>query len=209
MNLDLTKYVIGILEENSPFELVKGKFLFREVDPYKSTFFLVDGEVSIIKGKHTLWVAKSNELIGLSTFFSNAKSYGFSAKIVENCKILRVDGESLSRAMGNDSGFSRLVINQLCHRIKLRNKRTKSLLDTPSKFRLIYVLIEKSKESDNLLFTCTLDELSDSVGVSSRLIRRKLTELNKMNLVKYKNGKVEILDFKGLEIYGASPKSGT
>jgi len=71
------------------------------------------------------------------------------------------------------------------------------------------VLIEKSKESDNLLFACTLDELSDSVGVSSRLIRRKLTELNRMNLVKYKNGKVEILEFKGLEIYGSSPKSGT
>lgn len=181
----------------------KGEFIFKENENSAFVYFIDDGEINILKQKWVLWSAKSKEFIGISSFFSEGSKYNFSAKTHKDCKVLKINNSDFRNMLIEDSSFSRKVMNILCDRIKLTNEKTKSLLKQTSKYRLIHEIIKKAKESSSKTIECSLEELSEIIGVSKRLIRNTLSELEKKKLLERMKNNLIIHDLKGLEIIAA------
>jgi CRP/FNR family transcriptional regulator len=178
----------------------KNDFLFREGEEDDSVYFLEEGEVKILKKKWVLWSAKPNELIGISSYFADESTYNFSAKANADCKVYRIQNADFKSILLNNSTFSRAVMDMLCQRIRLTNTRTKSLLEYPSRYRLIHEIIRKAKEIKTNRVPYTLEDLSGVVGVSVRLIRDMISDLEQKKLLERTKEKLIIHDLKGLEI---------
>jgi CRP/FNR family transcriptional regulator, cyclic AMP receptor protein len=178
----------------------KDDLLFGEGDDDNYVYFVLDGEIKIFKKKWLLWSAKAKELVGISSYFSDGTSYSFSAKAGSDCQVYRIANGEFEKMLVNDPKFSRAVMDMLCDRIRLTNTRTKSMLEQPSKFRLIQELIKKTKDHQSNLIPYNLEDLSGLVGVSVRLIRNMISDLEQKKLIERSKGVLIIHDLKGLEI---------
>jgi len=189
---------------NERISIKKNEFLFQEGEEDSHVYLLVEGNVKIQKNKWVLWSAKSHELIGISSYFSEKTTYEFSVKAKQDSTFYKIANKNFEMLLLEDPKFSRIIMEMLCERIKRTNKRTKSLLEEPSKYRLINELISRTKELNASLIPCTLEDLSGVVGVSVRLIRNMITELEQKKLVERTKGSIIIHDLRGLEIIAKS-----
>ncbi len=194
------KYINDLSSDHAPLSIKKGVYLFKEGDSNKSLYFLLSGEVRVLKSKYTMWTAKSKELIGLSSFFSDSSNYDFSVKATTDSQVLVLNTNSLTTTITKDPIFSRAIIQILCQRVNMTQDRTISLLETPAKNRLINEIILKSHNLRSTEYECSIEELSEAVGISSRLTRLLLTKLGKSKMLEYQQGKLTILDINGLKI---------
>ena len=183
-----------------PLTYEKNDFLFREGEEDNYVYFLEEGNVKILKKKWVLWSAKPHELIGVSSYFADESTYSFSAKANTDCKLFRIHNADFKAILLKNPTFSRAVMDMLCERIRLTNSRTKSLLEYPSRYRLIQEIIRKTKEIKTNRIPYTLEDLSGVVGVSVRLIRDMISDLEQKKLLERTKEKLIIHDLKGLEI---------
>lgn len=203
------KYVFSLITENDTnqsVELDKGDFLFEEGEiENEYIYFLNEGNVNVLKKKWVMWSAKQKELVGLASFFSKTSTYCYSVKATSKCKLLKVEMSDFKKLLIKDQRFSKAVMEMLCDRIKLTNGRTKKLLEQPSRRRLIYELITKAKDIKTNRIPYSSEDLSELVGVSVRLIRNMISELEQKKLLQRTKGALVIHDLRGLEIVGKIP----
>ena len=185
---------------NEPLLFKKNEFIFREGETDNYIYFIEEGDIKIIKKKWVLWSAKPKELIGVSSYFAEGAIYSFSAKAGADCKIYRIKKNDFKVLLIEHPRFSRAIMDMLCERIRLTNTRTRNLLEYPSRYRLIQEIIARAKEIDTNRIPYNLEDLSGIVGVSSRLIRNIITELENRKLLERTKDKLIIHDLKGLEI---------
>lgn len=196
----IQKYINELSISSVPFRLEKGIYLFKEGDSNKTLYFLLSGEVRILKSKYTMWTAKSKELIGLSSVFSDSLIHDFSVKATVDSEVLTISTKSLEKIVSKDPSFSRAIMHVLCQRVKMAQNRTISYLEIPTKNRLINEIIGKSDSLGSTEYECSIEELSEAVGISFRLTRQLLAKLEKRKLLDYHQGKLIIHDIKGLKI---------
>ena len=178
----------------------KGQYLFREGEVDHAVYFIIDGEVLIMKNKLVLWSTQPRELIGITSYFAEGNQYSFSAKVSENCTYYRIPNEVLMDSILHNPTFSKHIMQMLCGRINRTNGRVKGILESPSRSRLIMVLVTKSKESGSQIVNYQATELAEMVGASVRLIKRTIRELESKKMIRKLRGQLEILDLRGLEI---------
>jgi len=182
------------------FKVKKGDYLFEEGDAEKFVYYISDGSVNIFRKKSILWSAGDSEFIGISSFFSDGSEYRFSAKAAMDSVVYRISEADFTNLLTKNPGFSRMIMDLLCNRIRLTNTRTKTLLKSSSRCRLIKEIVRKVNESDSKDIDYSLDELSEIVGVSKRLIRNLLSDLEKKKLLERIKSRLIIHDLQGLEI---------
>lgn len=180
----------------------KGQFLFHQGDAMEAVFFIAEGGLFVMRNDLVLWSAQENEIIGISSYMSSLPTYSFSAIINCPSKVYRIPIANLEKLIQENPDFSRMMMKELCQRIEKINSKTRSFMNKSSKNRLIEVLVEQSKNTGKKELPYQSNELSELVGVSSRLIRSMIRELEEKKLVKYLKDKLEILDLRGLEIIG-------
>ena len=115
----------------------KGEYLFKEGEQEDGVFFIESGAVRIIKKKWVLWTANGNELIGVSSFFSEGSAYRFSAKASEDCAIIKISHNEFQEMLEENQIFGKSIIEMMCNRIKYTNNRLRSVMTNSSRFRLI------------------------------------------------------------------------
>ncbi|MDX2362288.1 MAG: Crp/Fnr family transcriptional regulator [Crocinitomicaceae bacterium] len=186
--------------EGRDLQFKKGEFLFIEGEVEDGVFFISSGAVRIIKKKWVLWTANSQELIGISSFFSEGSKYSFSAKASDDCKIVKISHDEFQMMLEENQIFGKTIIEMMCNRIKYTNNRLRSVMTNTSRFRLINEIINKSRETKNQTIFYSLEELSELVGISKRLVRSMLAELEKKTLLSRSKNAIIINDLKGLEI---------
>ena len=196
----IQKYIQKLVDDSTPLNVKKGVYLFKEGDSNKSLYFLLSGEVRVLKSKYMLWTAQSRELVGLSSFFSERSIYDFSVKASVDSEVLKLNTNSLMNMVSRDPIFSRAIMQVLCHRVKMAQNRTISLLETPAKNRLINEIIIKTESTDKTQYEFSLEELSEAVGISLRLTRQLLKKLEKRKLLEHYQGTLTIHDLMGLKI---------
>lgn len=184
----------------------RGQFIFKEGDRDDSVYYIETGEIFILKDKWVLWSAKPKELIGISSLFSGGENYRFTAKVSEDCSLYKIPNEVLTKTIMQNAIFSRFIMNMLCDRINKTNGRVKGLLEYPSRNRLIYTLISKTKETGSETIPYQVNDLADMVGVSPRLIRSNISELEDRNMIRRTRDTLKILDLRGLEIIAENKK---
>lgn len=178
----------------------KGEYLFKEGETEDGVFFIDRGSVRIIKEKWVLWTAKSKELIGVSSFFSDGTKYRFSAKADNDCKIVKISHEEFEEILLKNTGFGKAVMEMMCDRINFTTNRLGSVMTKTSRSRLINEIISRSSQLDSLTITYSSEELSELVGVSERMVRSNLKELERRSFIKRDKKNIIILDMKGLKI---------
>jgi CRP/FNR family cyclic AMP-dependent transcriptional regulator len=178
----------------------KGEYLFKEGEPEDGVLIIEKGTVRILKNRWVLWIANAKELIGVSSFFAEGEHYTFSAKAAEDCRILKISHAQFQQMIEENALFAKAVIEMMCDRITHTNDRLKSVMTRSSRYRLISELIKISVQSKNLTIMYNPDELSELIGISKRLIRAILTELEKKTVLKRSKHSIVINDLRGLEI---------
>lgn len=179
--------------------VAKGDYLFREGEVDQGIYWIKSGEVKILKDNKVLWLALDHQLVGVSTHFSQGGSYRFSAKAGETTEYYRLHKDAFEELIASNSSFGKIIINTLCERVKMANSRLETVINGSSKVRLIKELLRKAKESNSRLITYSLEDLSEFVGVSTRLIKKILKELEKKMILSFNRNGVEIQDIRGLE----------
>jgi len=178
----------------------KGTHLFKENLCGNEIYFILQGEVKILKGKWVLWSAIEEELIGISSFFADCEQYSFSAVASTDTKVQKVSSIDFEKMLISNPEFSRTIMEMMCERINLTQVRLKKLLKYSSKYRLITEIINKVKKTGVKTIDLTMDELSELIGVSKRLVRKLVIELEDKKLLQRKKNELIIHDLKGLEI---------
>lgn len=193
---------MGIIETNKlPSEtLDKGDFIFKQGDPINAVFFVAEGTIFVMKENLVLWSVGMNQIVGISSFMSTTTEYSFSAKASSNTKIYRIPLDIMNKELRENQVFSQLMIKELCKRIDHINEKTRRFLDASSRNRLIDLIIEQAKLSNNSYIPFKINELSELVGVSARLARSMIKELEDKKLIRFFKDRMEIIDLKGLEI---------
>ncbi len=164
MNSDNRNYINELFLKHKCHELIsidKNEFLFKEGEEDKYVYLLVEGNVKVQKNKWVLWSAKTHELLGISSYFSKKTTYEFSVKAKADSTFYKIENSSFEKLLLEDVRFSRIIMDILCERIKRTNKRTKSLLEQPSKYRLINELISKTKELNASLIPWSIGTFSE------------------------------------------------
>lgn len=178
----------------------KGEYLFEEGVNDAHIYFILSGEVKILKGKWVLWCAVREELIGISSFFAEGTAYNFSARASSDSVVMKVSSNDFRVMLVSNPEFSRTIMEMMCERINLTQVRSKNLLRYSSKYRLIAEVIKYVNKTGVKKLDITIEELSELIGVSRRLVRKIINELEDKKLLKRKNNELIIHDLKGLEI---------
>lgn len=178
----------------------KGEYLFKEGEMEDGVFFIDRGSVRILKEKWVLWTAKSKELIGVSSFFSDGSKYRFSAKAETDCKIVKISHEEFEEILSKNTAFGKAIMEMMCSRISFTSNRLASVMTKTSRSRLINEIIFRSKQLDSNTISYSSEELSELVGVSERMVRSNLKELEHRSFIKRDKKNIIILDIKGLKI---------
>lgn len=205
MDKKLSDEMLELIFRNHPKEKLtinNGDFLFKEGEEDDSVYFLETGELKIMKLKWVLWSAKPKEFVGISSFFSDNSTYSFSARATKDSEVFRIKNELFRKILENEPDFSRYIMDLLCDRIAFTTQRTKSLMEKSSKYRLIKEISNAVSENLSTIIPYSLEELSESVGVSKRLIRSIISEFEQKGLLVRTKNQLHIRDLKGLEFIG-------
>lgn len=191
---------------NSSIELSKLNkldILFKEGDSIDYIYFLIEGELNVIKGKQVMWQAHENEFIGISSFFNNDSNYAYTVKTCQKTKVLLIPLDDFKKALINSSTLNNMLMHLFCERIKLTHAKIKSYSNLSKRKRLINLLINKAKNisnSEKIILEYTSIDLAEFVNIPHKFVKATLLELQNKKLVKLRKEAIEILDFQGLKL---------
>lgn len=125
--------------------LEKKAILFEQHTPLTFIYFVLEGELNIIKDNQFMWHANANEFIGLSSFFTLSKSYSYTVLASSKSIVLKLDLKKFKNALTKSNILNTELMKLFCDRIKQTLSKTKSHSILSKKKQLIGLLIEKSK----------------------------------------------------------------
>lgn len=175
--------------------LIGGQTLFTEGEDNDYVYFIESGSIKVLKSKWLIGITKANEFVGITSCLSEGMQYSFTAKATENSKVLKITKSDFKNQLLKNPAFSRQIIEILCERIKLTDKKTRSFIEHSSKHRLISEIINNSKQVENSLKAILgEDDLAELTGVSKRSVRKLLNTLKKENLIEQNENEIILLD---------------
>ena len=196
----------GVLSEKPNQELI-----FRQGEPVKGVFFIVNGKVKIsresLNGKtFILWYAGKNELIGLTSFFNATSTYSFSASIEsDSASVLFIERNQFKSLLTQEKSLKKAIISMLCYRIKKIENQTQEIALTTSKERLAKTLVAmvkqqypESKQHKVFELIYKNEDLASKVGVKPSYLEKLFVELKELNILYRKHHIMIIQDFKTL-----------
>ena len=128
-SMDFVKKFMDISETASH---QKGEILFKENDPAKFFFILLNGCVRLSVGEpeHVVYRAKMNgEAFGWSSLIGG-NVYSASAECLEATKLLKTDRDKLSRLLAEDTENGIIFFKQLAATLGKRLLQTYKLIGT-------------------------------------------------------------------------------
>jgi len=183
--------------------LEKKSLLFEQNTPIKFIYFVHEGELNIFKNKQFMWQAKTNEFIGLTSFFTDSTTYSYTVKAASKSIILKLELKKFKHALTKSNILNAELMKLFCDRIKQTLSKTKSHSVLSKKKQLIGLLIEKSKNSKhngNIVLNYNSQELSNLINIPHKIVKTTLLDLQSKKLIILSNNNIEILDLKGLQI---------
>jgi CRP-like cAMP-binding protein len=112
-------------------ELAQGKAFFVEGQGSDRMYLLVDGEVTLLRGRKTLDIVKTGEIFGeLATVLHQPRSASALARVP--CRALSLDARQFQRALQQTPEFALMLMSIIVSRLRLRDSMlslTRSLPD--------------------------------------------------------------------------------
>ena len=107
-------YLADIAESR---EVEKGDILFKENDPSDALFILASGKIEMVKNDEVIYEINEYEAVGTLGFFDQEPRI-FTAKCVENCKMLEIDSTSFFDLLEERIHIARYLLKYFVTRLR-------------------------------------------------------------------------------------------
>ena len=180
-----------------------GSVIFSEGEPTKGVYLLCKGKVKLSIGGSDgktliLHIAEPGELLGLSSAVSR-RPYQTTAEARENCQMVYISAEDLTRLMRDHNDICLRVAEHLSKRYSGACREIRSLaLSHSAAGKLAKLLLEWAPDSHDasrpvqVKLRMTHEEMAEMIGTSRETVTRLFAEFKKKQLIQA-NGSVVLL----------------
>lgn len=183
--------------------LSKGQFLFTEKDPIDFIYFLLKGELSVLRNNQNLWQAQKNEFMGISSYFIGEPTYSYSVKANKPSRLIEIQKVDFDEVLMESPALNNSLMHLFCQRIDSTLDKVKTYSDFTRKKRILDFMIKKSKSENSLgskILNYTIADIAEIVHISKYYTQNFLKELQSKKMIKLTENKIEITDYNGLNL---------
>lgn len=183
------------------------EFIFREGEKIKGIYFIKNGRIKVTrkaKNDMTVWFAKSNEFIGLNSYFNESENYSYSSSAFSGeVNTLFIPSKEFKKLLEEIPVFKQEIIQILCDRIGSTRRKISEIKSQSIKVRVlnaILLLIDKddlNKATVDIQYS--IRELSELAGTSNQYIKKLISEFQKNDLLEIKDDRL-IIDMHKLHL---------
>jgi CRP-like cAMP-binding protein len=170
------------------------EIIFHEGEEIKGIYFIKDGRIKVTrkaKNDMTVWFAKSNEFVGLSSFFNESDNYSFSTSaFAGDADVVLIPTEDFKKILEKNPIFKQEIIQILCDRIGSTRNRISNIKSQSIKVRvlnaILFLINKEDLDKSTAKIHYSTRELSELAGTSSQYIKKLIIEFQKKKLLKIK-----------------------
>lgn len=185
-------------------EYRSGEIIYLEDEPDEFIYIIDSGLVKLYTigkdgGEYILRLLKSGDFFGEFVFFREAK-HGSSAETVTDCKICMIGKKELENLLRTDTELSFNLLASITDRLNETEQKLISLALEDAREKTMRLLLDLAQESgekraDGILVKLPLNRqgLANLIGLSQETLSRKLSELEKENIITLQGQKQVLL----------------
>jgi CRP-like cAMP-binding protein len=190
--LDIEKHMI---ERN----YTKRESIFQEEDPAESVWLVQKGHVKEVNhsldGKdQTISMIGANGIFGISAF--DGGKYGFHSIAETEATVISFPIQAFRALMAEYPELAKLVVSKISKLLRQSRDRL-TFSHEPAEKRLLYVLLEMSKEFGNTI-PMTHREIASMAGTSPETCSRTFSRLETAGLIKSRHARFTVNNVDGL-----------
>jgi CRP-like cAMP-binding protein len=170
----------------------KGTVLFREDDPGDRMYVIQSGKVRITKQAQNR--EKVLAVLGPGEFFGemailNAKPRTASAEVIEDARLLVIDGRTLEQMVISNTEIAVRLIKKLARRLDAADALIEVLMHRDPKARVILGLsheasvVGKKQPDGSLIVPLDMAQLAQQIGLSEHEVAGVITRLTRLGIV--------------------------
>ena len=183
-------------------EYRSGEIIYLEDEPDEFIYIIDSGLVKLYTigkdGESILRLLKSGDFFGEFVLFREAK-HGSSAEAVTDCKVCMIGKKELENLLRTDTELSFNLLASITDRLNETEQKLISLALEDAREKTMRLLLDLAQESgekraDGILIKLPLNRqgLANLIGLSQETLSRKLSELEKEDIISVQ-GQKEIL----------------
>ena len=186
------------------FEFESGENIYTPDDFSKKVGFVYSGECVVEKQKSDgdsvpLNLLRKNDSFGIMTVFSSSNKFPTSVKAKKQSRIVFIEGEVIVSLIKEYSEIALSVIEFMSSRIEFLNSKIATFSAGSVEEKLaLYILREYENQSSDKI-KLNLSKTAEILNAGRASIYRAINSLEELNLIKFENKKIYILDPTGLE----------
>lgn len=185
-------------------EYKSGEIIYLEDEPDEYIYIIESGLVKLYTigkdgAEYILRLLKSGDFFGEFVLFREEK-HGSSAEAVTDCNICMIRKKELENLIKTDTELSYKLLASITSRLNETEERLISLALEDAREKTMRLLLELAREngekqSDGILIHLPLNRqgLANLIGLSQETLSRKLSELEKENIISLQGQKQILL----------------
>lgn len=170
----------------------------------KKVGFIYQGECIVEKQKSDgnsvpLNLLKKNDSFGIMTVFSSCDKFPTSIKAKRQSRIVFIDADVIISLVKEYPEIALSVIEFMSNRIEFLNNKIATFSADSVEEKLAFYILQEYEGANSEKIKLNLSKTAEFLNTGRASIYRAINSLEKLNLIKFENKKIYILDPKGLE----------
>ena len=197
-----------IASRKDVFTFKKGKKIFREGEPVKGIFFILEGSVTVAKNwgedkELILRFLKEGNVLGYRGFGGELQ-YPVSATALEDCKVCFIDNEFLELILVANGSLTYQVMQVYATELQKTDKRMRDLVLRDVKERIVLALLEivdafGSRDDGFLALPISRQDIASYAGTTYETVFKFFSELSAKSILTTSGKHIRIDDRQALK----------
>jgi len=176
----------------------KGDALCHEGEKTSKLFIVNEGKVKLSKmnkdGKEQILRIQSNgSFFGEYYLFSDNEPYNFSAIAITDVKICTLSKPDMDKLLKDHPDISRKIFHEISRKLIQTENLVQNLSTNDTNSKVAYVLIQLADTRGKIEIPVNREEMANYAGVTRETMSRKLSSLEKSNIIETKGNKVILI----------------
>ncbi len=197
----------GVLDQVSFHSFEPGEFILHEAEPPAYYYFLIKGKAKVIPSSENGKIALLDlltplDLLGDIEFIRSEDNY-YSVMSIDHTILIALPMEVVKRSLRDNVAFNQMVSRVLAEKIRTLSVKYSRTMLYPLKNRLARYLIDHKGDQGEIMVDIPMEQTADYFGITTRHLRRIMSEFETDQVLKRSRGKVIILDMDRLEAFAS------
>ncbi|MBF9015128.1 MULTISPECIES: Crp/Fnr family transcriptional regulator [unclassified Oceanispirochaeta] len=197
--------IFGTSEQNhlQIHQFDEGERFIEEGSEVKYLYLVLEGEAQVAPSSESgtqvfLEYILPMDVVGDMEYFSSSP-YFHNVVALTQCKYLAIPVSLITRQLGSNIHFYRFICENMAGLMKRTSTRFSRSLLFPLKTRLAKFILDQSDKQGTKNIHIHVDQVADYFAVTSRHLRRVLSELEKEEIISRTKAHIKLLDTESLE----------